>query len=97
MYRTTKSRKNPRERETNKYFVILEVNTIKQAQIREINHKRIPLEKEKTTRTQSIYQESNLRDNYFSCPSRKIRCTFLKVDERTPSNGPDNKKTNDDA
>ena len=39
-----------------------------------------------------------IREKYLSCHSRKLLGTILKGDQkRIPINGPENKKTNDDA
>ena len=76
-----------------KYLGILEVDTIKHA---EMKIKKIPQENEETSQNPTILQKSQ-RDKYQGCLPHKILGTILKVDERrTPTNRPENKKTIDD-
>ena len=47
---------------------------------------------------QALQQESHQRDKHLSCSPCKILGTILQIDEgRTQANGPEDKKTNDDA
>ena len=50
-----------RETETYKYLGILEVDTIKQAEIKEKNQNRVSQENKKITQTQTIQQKSHLK------------------------------------
>ena len=70
------------EKETNKYLVILEGDTIKHAEMKEKLKKRIPQENEKTTRNQTTLQEFHQRDKYLDCPPYKLLKTIIKMDER---------------
>ena len=69
------------EKESFKYLVIYEADTIKQVPIKEII-KSISQENEKTTRNQTIWQKSDQWDKYLGYPYRKILRNILEVDER---------------
>ena len=85
------------KKETFKYLGILEVNTIKHEELKEDFFKKY-LRKTRKLRNQTLHQKSHQRDKYLGCPPRKILGTILEVDERrTPLNGPENKKTDDDV
>ena len=53
---------------------------------------------EKTSRNQALQQKSHQRGKHLGSPPCKILVTILKMDERgTQTNGPENKKIDDDT
>ena len=77
-----------REKETYKYLEILAADTIKQVKMKE------KIKKEYLRKTGKVL-ETKLYSRNLPC---KILGTILEVDERrTSTNGPENKKTDDDA
>ena len=83
------------EKETNKYLGILEADTIKQVEIKKI-WKIASQENEKTIRNQTTKQKSHQKDKHLGCSPCKILWAILELDKgRTSTNGPENKKTND--
>ena len=86
------------KKENHKYLGKVEADAIKQAEMKEKKNKRVSQENEKTTPNQTIWQKSHQRDKNLGCPTRKILGTILEVDEeRTLTNEPENKKSNDNA
>ena len=66
------------EKENNKYLGILEEDTLKQAEIKEKNMKRIPPKNDKASRSQALQKKSHQMDKYQGCPTYKILGPFLK-------------------
>ena len=83
--------------ETYKFLGILDADTIKLAEMKIKNKKRVRQENKKLQKT-TIYQKSHQRDKHQGWPPCKILRTILEMDKgRTWINGPENKKINDDA
>ena len=62
----------------------------------ENNLKRVSQSNKKTSWNQVLQQGSHQRDKPQGCPPNKILGTTLEMDQgRTPTNGPEDKKTND--
>ena len=75
------------EKETYKYWGILELDIIKQVEMKE---KSVSQMNKETSQNQTLQLESHQRNKHRGCPPCKIFGTILK-------NGPEDKKTNDDA
>ena len=70
------------EKEIYKYLGILEVDTIKEAEMKE-KKKKVSNTNEKASRKQTLSQESHQTDEYLGCSLFKITGTILKIDQRT--------------
>ena len=68
------------EKETYKYLGILEADTIKQVELKEKNLKIVSQENEKTTRNQTVQQESHRRDKHLGCFLVRYSGLFFEVD-----------------
>ena len=80
--RTAKSRKNRNVwREKLRVFRRLEADTIKQAEMKEKNKKRVLQTNEKMSQNQSLQQKSHQRDEHLSSPPCKILETILKMNK----------------
>ena len=75
---TNKSRKF-REKETYKYFGILETDTILQMEMKE---KKIKKKNQKATGDKNILQKPYQSNNYLGCSPHTILGTILEVDQR---------------
>ena len=71
------------EKENYKYLGILETNTIKQAEMKEKNDKRVLQTNTETPRNQRNKHSPNIhqRNKHLASPSRKILGTILKTDK----------------
>ena len=70
------------EKETYKYLGIVKADTIKRVEMKEENFKKISQKNKKITPDKTLLQEPCQRDEYLSCPSRKILRTILEVEQR---------------
>ena len=97
--RTTKSRQKKKNKpRTLGEKEIFEADTNIKAEMKEKIRKEYPLTNKKDSQNQDLQQKSLQRNKHLGCPPCKILGTILEMDEgRTSTNGPEDKKTNDDA
>ena len=85
------------EKENYKYLGILGMDAMKHAVIQGNDKKRLPLTKEKTSRNQAL-QRNLTKDKQLGCPPCRLLRIILKIDrEWTQTNGPEDKKVDDDT
>ena len=68
-----------REKENQKYFGILEADTIKQVEMKEKITKRVSQMNKKASWNKCMQQESHQRDKNLGCPPHKILGTILEM------------------